>query len=54
MTELPQVETHIPKGSMCCNCIHGSRDCSFLDFAAMKVVKTYPDGVKVVICEARE
>ena len=47
-------ETHIPKYAMCINCIHGARDCSFLDFTKMPVAKTYSDGVKQVICEARE
>ena len=41
----------IPKGGMCVNCIFGARDCSGLDFASMKVVKTYDDGVSVVVCD---
>ena len=48
MTET--IPTHIPKGSMCVNCINSMRDCMFLDFTKMRVFKMYDDGVKQVIC----
>ena len=47
-------DTHIPRNIDCCNCVHGSRDCSFIDFTKMKASKKYSDGVTAVICEDRE
>lgn len=44
--------THIPKGSMCLVCNNRtSKTCGSLDFAAMKPLKTYPDGTVAVKCE---
>ena len=47
-------ETHIPRSFDCCNCVYGSRDCSFIDFTKMRPVKTYSDGVTAVVCSERE
>lgn len=33
----------LPKGEMCIECVHKKRDCSSLDFRAMKVVAKFPD-----------
>lgn len=41
---------HIPKGSMCCNCAKGSRDCSALPFAEMAPLQRYDDGTVAVRC----
>lgn len=41
---------HQPKGGMCVNCAQANKDCSSKDFASMKPIKTYPDGVKAVKC----
>ena len=40
-----------PKGSMCMSCVHKYRDCSFLEFKKMNVIKVLKNGVKVVKCE---
>lgn len=39
-----------PSGSMCAGCVHRLRDCSALDFAQMKTIKSDRDGVRVVKC----
>lgn len=39
-----------PKGSLCMACADSGKDCSGKDFASMKPVKVYPDGVKAVKC----
>lgn len=46
--------THQPKGSMCCACTKQRDNCSGLPFAAMPVIKRYPDGTKAVKCQAFE
>lgn len=43
-----------PSGSMCARCRFSSLDCSRLDFLAMKVIGTDPDGTKKVRCEEFE
>lgn len=43
-------QTYIPKGSMCIACVQPSTTCAGLDFKAMPVLKTYPDGTKAVKC----
>lgn len=41
--------TYQPKGSMCCNCTHWSRDCSRLPFETMPVIEKV-GNVRVVKC----
>lgn len=43
-----------PKGGMCCTCRNALRDCSGLDFSAMRPVKVYPDGTVAVRCSQHE
>lgn len=42
------MKQHQPKGSMCQTCCGGSSACASLPFAAIPVIKAYPDGVKAV------
>jgi hypothetical protein len=42
--------THRPSGSMCIACLHNERDCSFLPFASMPLMKRDKDGMLVVQC----
>ncbi|MGJ8515289.1 hypothetical protein R84865_002237 [Carnimonas sp. R-84865] len=41
---------HQPKGSMCLACARHRDDCSKLDFARMRPITRYPDGVIAVKC----
>lgn len=45
-------QTHIPKGSLCAACVQPITTCAGLNFKAMPVIKTYPDGTKAVRCSA--
>lgn len=45
---------HRPKGSMCTQCVHASRDCSGLDFKHMPAIGKDRDGTIIVRCVAYE
>jgi hypothetical protein len=42
---------HQPKGSLCINCAHVDRDCSFLSFDEMQVIKSIDTSTQVVMCD---
>jgi hypothetical protein len=43
--------THIPRGFMCCECVHALHKCNHLDFTKMQVIGTFKDdGTKEVKC----
>ena len=42
--------THIPKGGMCTTCANGSKACADLQFASMRPIQRYPDGITAVKC----
>lgn len=43
--------THIPRGFMCCECVHALRKCNQLVFAKMQVIGTFKgDNTKEVKC----
>lgn len=50
MTSQEQTITHRPSGSMCAVCRHSGQNCAHLNFAAMRVIRRDPDGVRVVKC----
>lgn len=41
---------HYPKGGMCASCKHRNRDCSHLNFAAMRVIERHAEDVWIVRC----
>lgn len=45
---------HRPKGSMCIQCVHASRNCSGFDFKHMPAIGKDRDGTVIVRCTAYE
>ena len=41
---------HRPKGSMCVQCVHASRNCSGFDFKHMPAIGKDLDGTVIVRC----
>ncbi len=41
---------HRPRGSMCTNCVHRSRNCSGFDFKHMPAIGKDRDGTVIVRC----
>lgn len=41
----------VPRGLMCCACVHALRDCSGLPFDTMRTITKHPDGVQEVKCD---
>lgn len=39
-----------PKGGMCIQCLHKTKNCSHLPFKTMKIIFVYADGTPVVKC----
>lgn len=39
-----------PSGTMCMNCLHVDRDCSYLDFSSMQVIARDTKVTQVVKC----
>ncbi|MGJ8523353.1 hypothetical protein R84981_002050 [Carnimonas sp. R-84981] len=45
-----KINGYQPKGSMCLACARHRDDCSSLEFARMRPITKYPDGVIAVKC----
>ncbi len=45
---------HRPKGSMCTQCVHASRNCSEFDFKHMPAIGKDRDGTVIVRCTEYE
>lgn len=49
-----KVKMHRPKGSMCTQCVHASRNCSGFDFKRMPAIGKDRDGTVIVRCTEYE